>query len=89
MTPLHHFGDFVRESVELIPLSWVRIVFVAIPFLILVWVLMLPRSETTPGATTPDDKIPGEDRPVRWDENLKIGASLALGFQILVYYLFG
>jgi hypothetical protein len=84
MTPLHHFGDFVRESVELIPLSWVRIVFVAIPFLILVWVLMLPKSETTPG-----EKIPEEDRPVRWDENLKIGASLALGFQILVYYLFG
>ncbi len=83
MTPLHHFGNFVRESVELIPLSWVRIVFVAIPVLILIWVLMLPKSETTPG-----DEIPGEDRPVRWDENLKIGASLALGFQIIIYTIF-
>lgn len=78
MTPLHHFGDFIRENVALIPLSWVKAVFLAIPAVILIWVLFLPKSETTPHV----------DRPIRWDENLKFGATLALGFQILIYLFF-
>lgn len=79
MTFLHQIGNFLREKTDMIPLSLVRAVFVAIPVIILIWVLLLPKSETTPQ----------EDRPIRWDENLKIGASIALVFQIMVYYFWG
>ncbi len=78
MTPLHQFGNFVKENMALIPLSLVKGLFIAIPLLILVWVLFLPASETTPN----------EDRPLKWDENLKYGASAALIFQILIYFFF-
>lgn len=74
MTPLHMFGDFVRDFLLLIPLPVVRVLFVAIPTVLLIWVLRLPSSETRPEKPT--------GRP---GENLKIGASLALILQILIY----
>ncbi len=74
MTPLHHFGDLVRGGMLAIPLPWVRGLFVLTLVAVLVWVLLLPRSETTP--------VGGVKR---WDENLKYGAALALGIQIIIY----
>ena len=73
-TPLHALGDFLRELLAQIPLSAVRLLFVLVPAALLVWVLRLPRSETTrTGAET------------RWDENLKLWAGLALAIQIAIY----
>ena len=74
MTLLHSFGEALRQLLQVIPLSWVRLLFVGTLVVVLLWVVRLPRSETTPaeGAT-------------RWDENLKFGAGLALIIQILIY----
>jgi hypothetical protein len=74
MTPLHQFGEFLRESLQIIPLSMVRLLFVGTLVVLLVWVLRLPRS-----ATTPPEGVK------RWDENLKLGATIALLIQIIVY----
>ncbi len=76
MTPLHQFGDLLRESLQAVPLVAVRMLFVASLIALLIWVLRLPRS-----ATTPPDGVN------RWDENLKTGAALALSIQILIYAL--
>jgi hypothetical protein len=74
MTPLHHIGNFVRETLLLIPLGVVRILFVGILALLLIWVLQLPKSETTQPTGSG-----------RWYDNLKIGASIALLIQIVIY----
>lgn len=74
MTPLHDFGNFCREMFLKIPLPFVRWVFLAILIAIWIWVLLLPRSETTP-----------PDRKSRWDENLKLWASAAILMQVLIY----
>jgi hypothetical protein len=76
MTPLHQFGEFLRQSLQMIPMPAVRVLFVASLVALLLWVLRLPPSATTP---------PGGAR--RWDENLKVGASVALVIQILIYTL--
>ena len=76
MTPLHQFGEFLRQSLQAIPLVAVRVLFVASLVALLVWVLRLPNSATTP---------PGGAK--RWDENLKTGAAVALAIQILIYSL--
>jgi hypothetical protein len=52
----------------------VRLLFVGSLILLLIWVLMLPAKATTP---------PGGAK--RWDENLKLGATVALVIQILIY----
>lgn len=76
-TPLHTIGDELRSLVVMVPLPVVRLVFLAILAAILVWVLRLPREETTaPGAAT------------RGGANLKFGAALALGVQLAIYLLF-
>ena len=76
MTPVHQFGDLLRQILAAIPLSAVRMLFVASLVVVLVWVIRLPRTMTTPsGGTT------------RWDENLKLGACIALAIQILIYAL--
>jgi hypothetical protein len=74
MTPLHSFGDFIRDLFLQIPLSAVRVLFVAVPVIVLVWVLTLLREETTP-----------EDETGSRSSNLKIGAAVALGIQIVIY----
>ena len=76
MTILHTIGEFLRNVLLQVPLPVVRAMFVAIPSLLLIWVLCLPRSATTPSESTG-----------RWGENLKVGAVLALGLQILIYLL--
>lgn len=74
MTPLHHFGNFVRDLFLSIPLGGARLLFIALPIVLLIWVLSLPREETTP-----------EQGKGSWDENLKLGATIALVLQVLIY----
>ncbi len=74
MTLLHLIGDFIRDSFLQIPLSAVRVLFVSVPVIVLVWVLTLPREETI-----------SEEKPGRGSINLKIGAAIALGIQIMIY----
>jgi hypothetical protein len=74
MTPLHYIGQWLRELFALIPLPVARALFLALPAVLLVWVLCLPRAAVTP---------PGRVR--RWDENLKLWAGLALLAQLVIY----
>jgi hypothetical protein len=74
MTPLHQLGDAIRSGLQQIPLSAVRGLFVLSLVVVLIWALRLPASRTTP--------VGGAKR---WDENLKLGAGLALGIQIVIY----
>jgi hypothetical protein len=74
MTPLHHFGEALRNLMLTIPLPAVRGLFLLTLIVVLIWVLWLPTSAVTP---------PGGAR--RWDENLKVGASFALLLQIAIY----
>jgi hypothetical protein len=76
VTPLHDFGEFLRQALQAIPLLAVKILFVASLVALFVWVLRLPQAATTP---------PGGAK--RWDENLKTGAAIALVIQILIYSL--
>ncbi len=78
MTPLHRVGDFLRNLLLLVPLWAVKCLFLAVPVTLLVWVLWLPREQTTP----PDDSG-------TWTANLKVGAALALLAQIVIYALLG
>lgn len=77
-TPLHAIGEFFRELTLQVPLPAVRAVFIAVPCLLLVWVLLLPRKETTPECST--GRFP-------LGENLKYGAAVALILQIVIYAL--
>lgn len=77
-TLLHQVGNFFRTSLQSIPLEMVRYLFLLLIATVLVIVLRLPKSETTPSRTG----------PVRWDENLKLWASLALLIQLAIYWLF-
>lgn len=74
MTIFHDIGNFFRSRLMEIPLELVRAVFLLMLLALLIWVLRLPRSETTP-----------PNRKSRWDENLKLWASVALVIQILIY----
>lgn len=76
MTPLHAIGSFLRELLLQVPLAAVQALFVALPIAVLIWVLLLPRKDTTP-----------PEGSGRWDENLKLGASIALIAQVLIYTL--
>jgi len=76
MTPLHTIGNFVRNLLLAVPLPAVRVLFLAVPIVLWIWVLRLPREQTNP-----------PDSHGRWRENLKVGASLALLLQILIYLL--
>jgi len=78
MTPLHVVGDALRDLLMRVPLQAVRALFVFLPLIILIWVLTLPRSATTPPAGRGG-----------WSENLKFGAALALIIQIAIYVLLG
>lgn len=74
MTPLHQIGEQLRQLLVAIPLPAIRILFVASLLLLFVWVMRLPREVTSP-----------VDGAKRWDENLKLGAGLALLIQIVIY----
>ncbi len=70
MTPLHHVGNAVRDALASLPLGLVRGLFLALPVIVLVWVLRLPAEQTN---------LPGAERC--WDTNLKLGAVVALVVQ--------
>ena len=74
MTPLHQIGNLVRDLLLQIPLPVVRGMILAVPIVLLIWVLRLPREATTPPESTG-----------RAGENLKYGAALALLIQIAIY----
>ena len=75
MTPLHRLGDLLRDAILMVPLPAVRLLFVALPVAVLVWLLRLPKSATT------------EDENAPWSSNLKVWAALALVIQIAIYAL--
>lgn len=77
MSPLHQFGESIRSLLLSIPLPAVRALFVLTLVALLIWVLRLPESRTSP---------PGGAR--RWDENLKLTACLAILIQIIIYAIF-
>lgn len=74
MTILHTLGESIRQMLLQVPLSAVRALFVLTLVAILIWVMRMPASVTSP-----------EGGAGRWDENLKLGAGLALGVQIVIY----
>ncbi len=78
MTPLHELGQAIRDALQLIPMPVVRLLFLALPAAILIWLLRLPRTETVmPGA---DEKATGFD--LRWP------AAVALIVQLVIYAVF-
>uniref|UniRef100_A0A7C2JYN2 Uncharacterized protein n=1 Tax=Schlesneria paludicola TaxID=360056 RepID=A0A7C2JYN2_9PLAN len=77
MSVIHEVGDALRSLFALLPLPFVRAAFVAVPLVLMIWVLRLPNAATTP---------PG--RASRWDENLKLWAWLALAMQVVIYCVF-
>jgi hypothetical protein len=77
MSPLYALGDLLRSAMLAVPMAAVRALFVASLVALLVWVWRLPKSATVP---------PGGAR--RWDEDLRIWASLALVIQIAIYSWF-
>ena len=48
MTPLHYFGDIIRNLMLAIPLPMVRVLFIATFVALLLWVWRLPRDMTSP-----------------------------------------
>jgi hypothetical protein len=75
MTPLHQIGNFLRETMMAVPLPWARVLFIAVPAVLLLWVLLLPRGETSLPSSKKKDRRP----------SLKIWAALALVIQIVIY----
>ena len=100
MTPLHSFGEALRQLLQAIPLSIVRLLFVGTLVVVLLWVLRLPRSETetvnvTVLKTTPelctDPLYVREKKPhniLRWDLDVKSGMNgekaVAINFEFKV-----
>lgn len=72
--PLHWLGETLRQLFGAIPLTAVRCLFVAVPLLLMIWVLRLP-----PEATNPPE-MRG-----RWADDLKVWAWLALAMQVVIY----
>ena len=77
MSPLHHIGEAIRELLLQIPLGAARAIFLLFLAVLLVWVLTLPRAQTTPTGT--------EAGKVKLSENLKFWAAAALTIQIVIY----
>jgi len=76
-SPLHHVGDSVRSLLLAVPMPVVRVLFVAL--LVVVWICVLRVRQ-------PEQSSRSESQG-RWDENLKLWASLALIIQIVIYSL--
>lgn len=75
MTPLHSFGQFVRNAVQSVPLRCVRAGILLSLVALLAWVLLLPKSDTT--SADAGDRSPD----LRW------GAAAAILLQITIYAL--
>ena len=77
MTPLHQFGELIRGLFLQVPLGVARGLFILLLAGLLVWVLTLPKAQTTPA----------KERPTL-GENLKIWAAISLVVQIFIYSFF-
>jgi hypothetical protein len=75
MTALHSIGQFIRDALQAIPLGVVRVAIVIGLSLLLLWIVRLPKSETT------EEGQGGKGIDLRW------GAALALLIQIAIYAL--
>lgn len=75
-TLLHWIGDHLRTALLAVPIPVARGLFLAVLLALMVWVVQLPKSATTPNAAS-----------YRWHEDLRIWAWLALLFQVLAYFL--
>ncbi|MBX3438934.1 MAG: hypothetical protein KF861_15695 [Planctomycetaceae bacterium] len=73
-TPLHALGEALRDALLAVPMPVVRGLFLALFAGLLIWVWTLPRAVTT----DPDAAGHG-------GANLKIGATIALVLQLLIY----
>lgn len=73
MTPLHEFGEALRQLLLQVPLGAARALFILLLLALLIWVLTLPSAQTKP---------PGR---ARVSENLKLWAALSLLLQLLIY----
>lgn len=70
MTPLHAIGDFFRALALAVPMPVVRALFVAVPVVLILWVLL---------------RRPDPDSDVRQARTLKLWAGAALAVQALIY----
>ena len=77
-TPLHQFGEMLRNLMISIPMPVVRCLFIAFFVALIIWVIRLPKHRYTP----PNEEIKG------WSSNLKIWALIALGLQVVIYIVF-
>jgi hypothetical protein len=75
MSVLHWIGEELRMAFLRIPLTVARGLFLAILFVLMVWIVQLPKSATTPRADCP------------WYEDLRIWAWLSLLIQLFAYAL--
>ena len=74
-TFLHQIGDAIRTAMAAVPLSLVGWVFVAIPAVLLLWVLTC--------RIAPD----GDNTAPRAARLIRIGAAVALALQVVIYGL--
>lgn len=77
MTPLHQFGEFLRQALGQVPLGMVRVLFLLIIAALLLWVLSLPNTKVQP--------LEGESSGRA--DHLKWWAALALLIQLVIYAL--
>ncbi|MEW6306805.1 MAG: hypothetical protein AB1705_25345 [Verrucomicrobiota bacterium] len=66
----------IRNALLHVPLGAARALFLLVLVALLVWVLRLPRGQTSPG-----------EGQVKLSENLKLWTAVTLGIQIAIYAL--
>jgi hypothetical protein len=72
---LHWIGEQLRAAFLLIPLWGAKALFLALFCGLMIWVVQLPRSTTTPRPNSP------------WHEDLRVWGWLALLIQLIAYGL--
>lgn len=72
---LIEIGEHLRHAFLQIPLWVARALFLGVFFGLMVWIVQLPKSATTPRADAP------------WHEDLRVWAWLALVLQLAAYAL--
>lgn len=77
-TPLHDFGDALRDVFTAVPVTTVRWLFIALLLGLLIWVVTLPRDRVRPPV----------EAGAGWSSNLKLWAAVALVIQIGIYLIF-
>ncbi len=77
MTPLHRFGDLLRNSLLAVPLPLVRTVILTLLAGLCLWVLLLPQ-----------EAVARRDASGQRTANLRPWALLALAIQVVIYALF-